>query len=99
MTSKADHRLTIAHFKCVLERAAEERELRPELVPGPDGPECQWVAYERTKMLMAVNASRSERGLKEVTEKAVIKVERLAVGHSDYTLKYAIGCADLVAEE
>lgn len=78
-----------------LTRAQEERDKRPNLVDGPDGPECQWAAYERTRMHDAVNAIRADLGRAPVPMPDVLHAERQAVGHSDYSRKYALYCAEL----
>jgi hypothetical protein len=85
-------------LRATLAAAQEERHMRSDLIDGPDGPECEWAAYERARMHETVNASRSERGLPAVPIEDVIRVERLAVGHSDYSLKFAFYCAELAEE-
>lgn len=82
-------------LRATLAAAQTERDQRPDLVDGPDGPECQWAAYERTRMHETVNAIRAERGLPAVPVEDIIRVERQAVGHSDYSLKFAFYCAEL----
>lgn len=82
-------------LRATLTAAQTERDARPDLVDGPDGPECEWAAYERTRMHDTVNAIRSERGLSPVPVEDIVRVERLAVGHSDYSMKFAFYCAEL----
>lgn len=82
-------------LRATLARAQEERDRRPDLVDGPDGPECEWAAFERARMHETVNEIRAERGLSHVPVEDIIRVERMAVGHSDYSLKYALYCAEL----
>lgn len=82
-------------LRSTLARAQEERDQRPDLVDGPDGPECQWAAYERTRMHEKVNEIRAERSLLPVPLEDILAVERKAVGHSDYSLKFAFYCAEL----
>lgn len=82
-------------LRATLATAQEERAQRPDLVNGPDGPECEWTAYERTRMHDTVNAIRAERGLPALPVDDIVRVERLAVGHSDYSLKFAFYCAEL----
>jgi hypothetical protein len=82
-------------LRAALAAAQAEREKRSNLVDGPDGPECEWAAYERARMHETVNALRSERGLPAVPVEDIVRVERLAVGHSDYSLKFAFYCAEL----
>lgn len=44
----------------------------------------------------AVNHRRSERGLPNVDRDAIVRVEQWACGHSDYSSKFALYCAELV---
>ena len=82
-------------LRATLTAAQEERAKRPDLVEGPDGPECAWAAYERTRMHEKVNEIRAERGLPAVPVEDILRVERQAVGHSDYSLKFAFYCAEI----
>ncbi|MGW5123287.1 hypothetical protein ACWEQ7_04330 [Streptomyces sp. NPDC004069] len=82
-------------LRAALARAQDERGERPDLVDGPDGPECEWTAYERACMHEKVNEIRAERGLPAVPVEDIIHVEQLAVGHSDYSRKFAFYCAEL----
>lgn len=61
--------------------------------------EPEWVAAERDAMVDRVNLLRSRRGLWPLAVTDIRAKEDLACGHSDYTEKYAIGCADLVVAE
>lgn len=78
-----------------LTQAQAERHLREELVDG----ELGWIRYERETMHAAVNQARSDRGLPPVPIEAVDRVEQQATGHSDYTKKFALYCAELVLKE
>ena len=82
-------------LRATLAAAQEQRDQRPDLVDGPDGPECEWAAYERTRMHEQVNEIRAERGLPAVPVEDILRVERQAVGHSDYSLKFAFYCAEI----
>lgn len=87
----------LGRFRKVLVAAAEERGKRQFTVYGPDGlPEPGWAAYERQEIQEAVNAELRARGLPEVTEEEIWRVEITAMGHSDYAHKYALRCAFLV---
>ncbi len=84
-------------LKDILVAAQAERAQRQDLVRLEDGmPELGWVLYERQVMHDAVNALRAERGLGPVDAKAILGAENSACGHADYTLQYALRCADLV---
>ena len=82
-------------LRATLAVAQEQRDQRPDLVDGPDGPECEWAAYERARMHETDNAIRADRNLPPVPIEDVVRVERLAVGHSDYSSKFAYYCAEL----
>lgn len=82
-------------LRATLAAAQEQREQRPDLVDGPDGPECGWAAYERARMHEAVNALRADQGKLAVPVEDILRAERLAVGHSDYSRKFAFYCAEI----
>jgi len=54
-----------------------------------------WHAYEMQVMLDEVNFIREERDLPPATMTELEKVERQAVGHSDYTAKFALYASEL----
>jgi hypothetical protein len=60
---------------------------------------CEWVAAERELMHHLVNQERKARGLAKLLVSEIERVELLAVGHSDYTRKFALYCAELAAKE
>ncbi|MFB6904875.1 hypothetical protein ACFCWB_11480 [Streptomyces bacillaris] len=93
MRHESFHRLLAA-----LTAAQKQRDQRAELVDGPDRPECEWVAFERSTMHQVVNDIRAEHSLPPIPPDAVIRVERLAAGHSDYSQKFAFHCAELAAK-
>jgi hypothetical protein len=85
----------LATMRTTLINAQHERPKREDFVDG----ELGWVTYERTVMLNAVNTARSERGLPPVTVTEIERVEQQAVGHSDYTQKFALYCSELARGE
>jgi phosphopantetheine adenylyltransferase len=95
MVMRVDHE----RFHKILTEAQWERSLRNDWVESPDGPsELGWVIFERETMHRAVNQVRGENGLAEISVEHVKRVERMATGHSDYTFKYALYCAELAAD-
>jgi hypothetical protein len=92
-------RLWTAQLRLVLTRAQEERHLRPDLVTVDGQPECEWAMYERNVMHAETNRLRATENLPPVPLAAIVAVEQQAVGHSDYTAKYASGCAELILKE
>lgn len=86
-------------FRQALIAAQADRHLRPDLVTVNGEPECEWAVHERDVMHQQVNDARAALGLPPVSLDAVLGVERMAVGHSDYTSKYALYCADLALKE
>lgn len=54
-----------------------------------------WIAAERTVMLDEVNEWRALLGKPAVDVAAIERVERMATGHSDYSSKFALYCAEL----
>lgn len=88
-----------ARLRGVLAEAQEERPRRQELVEGPDGsPECAWAAYERGVMHMEVNRVRAQHERSEIPLKLIERADRQAAGHSDYTFKFALYCAELALD-
>lgn len=79
----------------VLARAQEERPVRPDLVPSGGGMECEWAAFEREAMHQEVNRLRQEQKLPQVAAEEIRRRESWAVGHSDYSRKLALYCAEL----
>ena len=75
----------------VLVAAQAERPQRQAMV----GDEPEWVRYERDTMWQAVNAARADHGLPPALLTDILRAENSAVGHSDYTAKYALYCAEL----
>ena len=67
-----------------------------ELVSLGEVSELRWVLHERAQMLRHVNKAREGVGRAPVSEAAVRSAERQAEGHSDYTRKWALYCADLI---
>lgn len=57
-------------------------------------PKADWISMERTAMLDAVNRLRV--GKRPVDLATITGVERLALGHVDYSSKFALYCAELV---
>ncbi len=81
--------LLIATMHAALSEAQAVRHKRPDL---------GWIAYERGVMFAAVQEERAKLGKAPVPLTEIERVERLACGHSDYTRKFALGCAELVLQ-
>lgn len=85
-------------LRAALTTAQQVRDERMSFVALSDGTsELSWVLYEREQMLTAVNELRSAAGKPAASMEEVLAAETLARGHVDYTAKFAMGCADLVA--
>ena len=56
----------------------------------------RWVLHEREVMFDMVARERAMLGKGPIPITEVVKVERMAQGHSDYSSKYALYCAELV---
>jgi uncharacterized protein YkwD len=92
--------VTYLFVHSALIRAQSERGERQDMTYDPRGnPEVAWAAYERAKVLEAVNQVRAEFHLPPVTAEDVFRAEQMAVGHSDYTKKFALYCAELALKE
>jgi hypothetical protein len=60
------------------------------------GERDDWMLFERQTMLDAVNAERAARSRPPVSMAEIERADRLASGHSDYSRKFALYCAELV---
>lgn len=58
----------------------------------------QWNIFELHTMEIAVNEIREKRNRPKITFADIRKIETKAIGHSDYTHKLALYCADLALE-
>jgi hypothetical protein len=58
-------------------------------------PGTTWLDVEIDVMHHAVNCDRAKRGLPDINRAAVERVERMACGHSDYSSKFSLYCAEL----
>lgn len=56
----------------------------------------KWILYERETMLDGVNEERIKRGRTPIIMNDIIRAEKQAIGHSDYSSKFALYCAELV---
>lgn len=102
MARLSDRLALQAQMLTTFQTAAKERHKRREqvLVPGERTlTEAGWVAFERNTLLGAVNTERVARGLGSVSREMFMRVEQLAVGHSDYSTKLALYCAELAIGE
>lgn len=57
-----------------------------------------WILKEREAMLTEVNEHRNNLGKEPLSLEDVERVENRAVGHFDYTQKYALYCTELVED-
>jgi hypothetical protein len=92
----------LASMKGVFETAAKERKSRQEMVADPVDPAWPifgWILFEREQMHAAVNAERARRGLSPVDVQLVVRADRLASGHSDYSSKYPLYCTEIALGE
>lgn len=79
----------------VLTAAQAERPKRQRWL----GTELEWARFEWDTMWAEVNAARAEVGLNPVLLTDIVYAEQQAAGHSDYTMKFALYCAELAQGE
>jgi len=79
----------VAH--CALE-AALDRETKKR----PKNP--NWIEDERQLMFEIVNERREQLGKTPIPLADVERVERTAVGHTDYIHKFALYCSELAED-
>lgn len=58
----------------------------------------EWIAAERKVMLDETNEWRALLGKPPVDIAAIERVERWATGHSDYSSKFALYCAEIALD-
>ena len=89
------------HLLGVLEKAQEQRGKLAGRVDSEHDrfPIERWILHERKTMHDEVNLERSKVGKAPVPIEAVVRVERMAVGHSDFSSKFALYCAELVVHD
>lgn len=63
-----------------------------------DGTRYAWNVIECQTMLEAVNRVRADAGRPLATLEDIYRAERGAVGHSDYSSKFALYCAELALQ-
>lgn len=54
-----------------------------------------WLDVEINVMHHVVNCERSKRGLPDIPREMLVRHERMAAGHTDYSSKFALYCAEL----
>jgi len=57
------------------------------------------MVFERETMLNLINSERKSIGKNPIDMNKVIKVENQAVGHFDYSRKFALYCSELVESD
>lgn len=93
------HLAAIEKMKAFIGTLQKERSNRPGhgyFVGDPDGlvHSC-WHIYEMERLLLRVNTLRAQCGFGTITLDDLRRVERMAVGHSDYTHKLALYATEL----
>ena len=77
-------------YVAILAKLEAETELRPGRAVEV------WILAERECVMREVNRQRALLAYEPVRITVVERAERMAVGHSDYTSKYAHAATDLV---
>ncbi len=77
-------------FRFVLDRAQADR----KKVDRPD-----WDRFECEAMLSAVNWVRAKMDKDPITLRRLLRQQAMAVGHIDYSQKFALYCTELVYDE
>jgi hypothetical protein len=60
--------------------------------------DIEWVENERNFMFEQVNHYRQLAGKPPLTMDKIVRVETMAMGHCDYSSKFALYCAELVLD-
>jgi hypothetical protein len=92
--SRTDRLLAVpALARLFLGRLTHEQALRPSRLL------VEWQLSERALMLYLVNQERGAHSDPPATVAEIERAERLAFGHSDYSSKWALYCAQLASGE
>jgi len=62
------------------------------------GGEVEWVTLERQLMIDTVQKMRKEENLPLVPVEDILRAEREACGHTDYTVKFVRYCAEITID-
>lgn len=92
----SDYRVKMALRDRLLSALQVAQKERPQRLDNDGSGLPEWIAYELGVMHGMVNQLREELGLPPVGIEQVEAVEQQAVGHSDYSTKFALYCAELV---
>lgn len=55
---------------------------------------CAWVLYERQQLMQEINKDLHQADLPPIHEGEMVRLENMAVGHSDYSSKLALYCSE-----
>jgi len=84
----------IDHFRSLLAAEQAKRSKREKYVLWGDEEVPEWLKAELEMLLREVNAQREARDLKPVQMRDIRRLDTMACGHSDYSLKLALYCVE-----
>ena len=93
------HQNLIADFEAYLEDLQKDRKTRPEIKEFNGEPLPEWAIYEIESMFDRVNQIRRDLGLDTCPIKDVLTADHMAAGHSDYSHKFALYCAEIAQDK
>lgn len=105
MNSHLNYQELIKHMEIVLADAQKQRDKRKSFIEIPSVYGCgsdripEWNWYEMEQMLMEVNRIRTNAIKQPLSMAEVRFAEHRALGHSDYSHKFALNCAELIQKE
>lgn len=97
MKVSISHAQWTALRQAMLKTLVEAQKERPNLRTFDNG-ELAFVVHERSAMYEAVLLARCALDLPAIPLSEIIRVENMASGHSDYSDKFALYCAELVID-
>lgn len=89
-----DMRTVESHLYKLLVAEQEKRKDRSGKIEGV----LEWIVLERQLMIDTVQQMRKEEHLEPAPVEDILRAEREACGHSDYTKKFARYCAEIVVD-
>lgn len=87
----------IDRLTTVLNKAAAQRHMAGNAISASG--ELVWVERQRKAIRAECDQVRKELGLPPVSDEAFSRAENLAVGHSDFSHKFALYCAEDVRHD
>jgi hypothetical protein len=92
------HQKLITEFEDFLTDLQKERKARPDIGDFHGEALPNWAIYEIEEMFKKVNLTRAKLNLEPCSVQTLLVADSRAAGHSDYSHKFALYCAEIVQD-